>query len=81
MKEPDHFSVFEVTVERRGRMWKWSVCTNDGEIVMLGREGSRSASQYRAHRALFLLLSSAPYRSIQRGSIRRKGKHRLIGPI
>ena len=81
MKEPDHFSVFEVTVERRGRTWKWFVCTNDGEIVMLGRECSRSACQYRANRALFLLLSSAPYRSIRPRSIRRKGIRRLVGPI
>jgi hypothetical protein len=32
---------------------------------MLGTEGSRPAAKYQAHRALFLLLSAAPYRSIR----------------
>jgi len=32
--------------------------------VMQGSEGSRPAAKYKAARALFLLLLSAPYRSI-----------------
>jgi len=32
---------------------------------MQGSEASRPAAKYKAHRALFLLLLSAPYRSIQ----------------
>jgi hypothetical protein len=63
MKEPDHFSVFEVRVNRRGKIWKWSVCTDEGAVVMRGVEDTRPAASYQANRALFLLLSSAPYRS------------------
>jgi hypothetical protein len=66
MEEPDHFSTFEVRVNRRGKFWKWSVCTDEGEMVMKGVEGARPAAVYQANRALFLLLSSASDHSVRR---------------
>jgi hypothetical protein len=61
----DQFPVFELALMKRGRKWKWSVSTSEGEVVMMGSEASRPAAKYRADSALFLLLSSAPYRSIK----------------
>jgi hypothetical protein len=61
----DQFPVFELALTKRGRKWKWSVSTSEGEVVMMGSETSRPAAKYRADSALFLLLSSAPYRSIK----------------
>jgi hypothetical protein len=67
----NRYPVFEVTLDKRGRRkWNWRVHTSDGELVMQGSESSRPAANYRANRALFLLLLSAPYRSM-----------RLIAPI
>lgn len=60
---PDRFSVFEIAVNKRGRNWRWSICTAEGRLVMLGTEGNRSAARYQANRALFLMLLSAPYRA------------------
>jgi hypothetical protein len=62
-EKPDHFSVFELIVDKRGRTWTWVVCTAEGDVVMQGTERSRAAAKYKADRALFLLLLSAPYRS------------------
>jgi hypothetical protein len=59
----DPCPVFEVVLKRRGRGWSWDVCTTEGALVMTGSRRSRSAASYEANRALFLLLSSAPYRS------------------
>jgi len=59
----DQFPVFEEVLKRRGRTWSWRVCTSEGDVVMLGSESSRAAAKYKADRALFLLLMSAPYRS------------------
>jgi len=39
-------------------------------VVMDGSESSRPAAKYKADRALFLLLLSAPYRAIQRSTSR-----------
>src|SRR6516164_1402293 len=58
--EPDQFPVFDVTVRRRGRAWRWSVSTTEGAVVMDGSERSRAAAAYQANRAIFLLLSTAP---------------------
>jgi hypothetical protein len=60
--EKNYFSVFEVVLSKRGRKWKWSVCTNEDNVIMRGCEGTRAAAKYRANSALFLLLASAPYR-------------------
>ena len=61
----DQFPVFELVVQKRGRMWRWRVCTTEGAVVMDGSESNRTAAKYRADRALFLLLLSAPYPSIR----------------
>jgi hypothetical protein len=54
--------VFDLFVTRRGRLWKWRVCTAKGEAIMRGVEDTRSAARYKADRALFLMLLCAPYR-------------------
>jgi hypothetical protein len=59
---PDRFPIFEVGLKKRGRKWRWRVCTTEGTTVMQGSEGNRTAAKYQADRALFLLLLSAPYR-------------------
>jgi hypothetical protein len=59
------YSLFDVILKQRGRGrgWLWEVCSAEGAPVMTGSRSSRSAASYEANRALFLLLSSAPYRS------------------
>jgi hypothetical protein len=61
----DQLPVFELALKKRGRTWRWQVCTSEGAAVMQGFEASRPAAKYKAHRALFQLLLSAPFRSIQ----------------
>jgi hypothetical protein len=56
------FPVFEVVLKKRGRRWRWFVCTTKGKAVMCGSEGSRPGARYQADRALFLLLLTAPLR-------------------
>ena len=75
MSEPDQFPVFDVTVRRRGRAWRWSVSTTEGAVVMDGSEGRRSAATYQANRAIFLLLSATPYQ------LNGFGRHRADGAI
>jgi hypothetical protein len=62
---PDQFPIFEKVLKKRSRTWRWRVCTTEGDVVMQGSESSRPAAKYKADRALFLLLLSAPYRSIR----------------
>jgi hypothetical protein len=62
---PNHYSSFEATLKKRGRMWRWCVCTVQGELVMKGSEKSRAA-RYKSDRALFLLLLSAAYLSTRK---------------
>ena len=64
-RDVDQFPVFELVLKKRGRIWRWSVCTSEGAAVMVGSESSRPAAKYQADRALFLLLLSAPYQSIR----------------
>jgi hypothetical protein len=64
-RDVDQFPVFKLVLKKRGRIWRWSVCTSEGAVVMVGSESSRPAAKYRAARALFLLLLSAPYQSIR----------------
>lgn len=59
----DRFPIFDVVLERRRRRWVWAVRTNEGMLAITGSRSSRSAARYEAHRALFLTLLSAPYRS------------------
>jgi len=61
---PDQFPVFEELLKKRRRTWRWRVCTPEGDVVMQGSESSRPAAKYKADRALFLLLLSAPYRLV-----------------
>jgi hypothetical protein len=59
---PDQFLTFEIVVKRgRRTTWRWCICTNAGDVVMRGSETTRSAARYKAERALFLLLLSAPH--------------------
>jgi hypothetical protein len=68
----DQLPVFELALKKNGRTsWRWCVCTTAGNVVMQGLECSRRAAKYKAHRALFLLLLSAPYRSIQPSTTQR----------
>ena len=60
--------VFDILVGKRGRRWWWSVWTAEGVLLMSGFATNRLAARYEAHKALFLLLLSAPYHS--RSSIR-----------
>src|SRR5258707_10795613 len=62
---PDQFPIFEKVLKKRSRTWRWRVCTTEGDVVIQGSESSRPAAKYKADRALFLLLLSAPYRSIR----------------
>ena len=61
MSELD-FPVFDSSITRHGRGWRWCVSGAAGEIVLQGTERSRVAAQYVAARATFLLLLTAPYR-------------------
>ena len=61
--KPYRFTVFELQLERRGRVWRWCVHTTEGQVVMQGTESKRPAAKYKAERALFLLLLCAPYQS------------------
>jgi hypothetical protein len=63
----DQFQIFEVVLKQRRRKWLWRVSTTDGYALIEGLESSRPAAKYNANRALFLLLLSAPYRSINLG--------------
>lgn len=71
---PHQFSVFDILLNKRGRKWRWSICTAEGRVVMLGAEGSRSAARYEANRALFLMLLCAPYSHRSSGG-RRADSH------
>jgi hypothetical protein len=52
--------VFEATLKKRGRVWRWSVCTAEGQVVMQGAEDRRASARYMANMALFLMLLCAP---------------------
>jgi hypothetical protein len=61
---PHQFPVFDVVFKKSGRKtWRWWVRSTEGRVVMGGSESSRAAAKYRAYRALFLLLLSAPFQS------------------
>ena len=69
MARPDQFLVFDTTVRRHGREWRWFVSTTEGVVVMCGSERRRSAATYQASRALFLLLSAGPRRMLGPASL------------
>jgi len=72
---PSHqLPVFEALLKKRGRVWRWSVCTAEGQVVMQGVESHRTAARYQANRALFLTLLCAPYSYVHpRNGDRRAG--------
>lgn len=66
----DRFPTFEVTLKKRRRGWRWSVCATEGKVLMIGFELSRIAARYKANSALFLLLAARhrPLSSLNRSS-------------
>jgi hypothetical protein len=64
-RDADQFPLFEVVVKKRGRGWRWRVCTSAGVVVIQGFESIRAAAKYKADRAVFQLLLSASYRSVR----------------
>ena len=66
--------VFEALVEKRGRAWRWSVCTAEGQVVMQGAESRRTSARYQANRALFQMLLCAPYSYVHRRNGGRKAR-------
>ena len=58
---PHQLPVFEALLKKRGRVWRWTVCTAQGRVVMQGAESRRASARYEANRALFLMLLGAPY--------------------
>lgn len=60
---PAQFQTFEAVVSKRRRTWRWYICTEEGDLVMLGSDSSRAGARYQANRALFMLLLNSPYRT------------------
>ena len=76
MGEQIYFPVFEITLSKRRRRWKWIVCTNEGKLMMQGYEDARNTARYRANSALFVLLSSVSRRLIQAATAsRQRNRH------
>jgi hypothetical protein len=78
---PHRLPVFEALLEKRSRVWRWSVCTAEGQVVMHGAESRRVSARYKANRALFLMLLCAPYayvhrRNGNRGAVSQSGHSR-----
>jgi len=48
--------MYEMTLNRKRGWWEWRVGDRSGNVIMCGREISRSAARYKAARALFQLL-------------------------
>jgi len=65
-------TVFEALLKKRGRVWRWTVCTTEGQVVMQGAESRRASARYKANRALFLMLLCAPYSYVHRRNGDRK---------
>jgi hypothetical protein len=60
----DQLQIFHTYLERRPRgAWEWKVCSAAGEVIMYGTDVSHHEARYRANRALFQLLLSAPFYS------------------
>jgi hypothetical protein len=45
MAMPDQFPVFETHLRKRGRTWKWYLCTTDGDIIMQGSDSRRRSTR------------------------------------
>ena len=70
------FQTFQIALSKRGKAWRWCVCTVEGRVVMGGTERSHRAARYNANRALFLLLLTSSY--WQRNTVARSSR-RLLG--
>src|SRR4051794_13672302 len=79
------FARFDFSICRRGRAWRWSVLDGSGISVLTGSERSRPAAQYMATRAVFLLLSTAPYRNrisaVAESSTGKRAEHRRASDL
>jgi hypothetical protein len=51
--------MFDLVVLNRRKRWEWRVSDRNGKVIMCGSEPTRQEAKYKAHRALFLLLSQA----------------------
>ena len=69
-----HLPVFEAMLKKRGRLWRWSIYTAEGRVVMQGAESRRASARYKANRALFLMLLCAPYSHVQPNGESRTGR-------
>jgi hypothetical protein len=72
---PDHASMFDVALNRRGRIWAWRVCTAGGNVIMQGSESTRSADTKLTTLCFFCSLP----RPIGRGSLQRSSHRLLVG--
>lgn len=61
---PDQLPLFEIRLRPRRRVCRWYLCTSEGDAIMQGLEGSRTAARYQASRALFLMLLASAYRPL-----------------
>ena len=43
-----HLPVFEAMLKKRGRLWRWSIYTAEGRVVMQGAEKPQSVSQIQS---------------------------------
>jgi hypothetical protein len=53
--------IYDIGFVRKRSRWQWRVCTLEGQVMMRGKEPSRAAACYAAHRALFFLLAAIAY--------------------
>ena len=56
--------MFDLVVLDRRKRWEWRVSDRNGKVIMGGSEATRQEAKYKAHRALFLLLSQAGCRRL-----------------
>jgi hypothetical protein len=49
--------MMEVIVAKRRRSWEWRVHSQNGALIMHGRERTRPAARYQGYRSLFMLLA------------------------
>jgi hypothetical protein len=52
--------MMEVIVAKRRRSWEWRVHSQEGALIMHGRERTRPAARYQGYRCLFMLLAIGP---------------------
>ena len=60
------FQIFELNLRKRRRLWWWSVSDAEGGPIMEGAASDQRTARYKADRALFMLLLSAPVNARQK---------------